>query len=180
MKGLSKFVIAFNQKVQKNKRGKYVYLNEIPLSSLSCIPTIHDAWFSGFIDAEGCFSVSFLKASSTYRIRMLVAQKGEENLPLFSRFILMFQTGRIEKHSKQHVYSYVVSGYINCKLLTPYFEKFPLITKKAKNYIHWCEIMDQIEKKKHLNSETLSLLIEKAKQINKLLLEKILSKKKEF
>lgn len=72
----------FNEKVRKNKRGKFVYLNEIPLSSLPCIPSIIDAWFSGFIDAKGCFTVSFLKASSSSRIRMLVAQKGEENLPL--------------------------------------------------------------------------------------------------
>ncbi|KAF8054281.1 aI5 (mitochondrion) [Scenedesmus sp. PABB004] len=167
IKGLSKFVTAFNEKVRKNKRGKYVYLNEIPLSSLPCIPSIIDAWFSGFIDAEGCFTLSFLKASSTYRIRMLVAQKGEENLPLLSHFILMFQTGSIEKHSKQHVYRYVVSGLKNCKLLSPYFQKFPLFTKKAKSYIHWCEVMTRIEKGNHLNEKNLFLLIEKAKQINK-------------
>jgi len=35
-------------------------------------------------------SGSFLKGMSTYGIRMLVTQKGRENLPLLSSFLLMF------------------------------------------------------------------------------------------
>lgn len=55
-------------------------------------------------------SGSFLKGMSTYGIRMLVTQKGRENLPLLSSFLLMFGIGHIEKHSKNNVFTFVVSG----------------------------------------------------------------------
>ena len=42
-------------------------------------PTLHDAWLSGFTDAEGCFNCSLLGNSTAYRFRYQVAQKGENN-----------------------------------------------------------------------------------------------------
>jgi hypothetical protein len=110
MKGLDKFLQAFNKKVATNKRGKYTYLNQIEKNTTACIPTVHDAWFAGFVENKGCFRVSFLKGSSNYGIDMFVAQKAVENLPRLSHFILMFHGGHIEKHSGDNVYRFVISG----------------------------------------------------------------------
>lgn len=166
IKGLLKFIKVFNTKVQKNQRGKYKYLKLLERITLPCNPTVHDAWFTGFMDAEGCFTVSFQKGSSTYRIRMVAAQKGRENLPTLSHFILMFHVGKIEKHSVDNVYSFIVSGQKNCAKVMFYFQKFPLKTKKNKSYFLWCELFSHIEKKDHQNPLLLASLIEKAKKIN--------------
>ena len=162
IRGLDKFTKAFNKKVPKNRHGKYFYLKEICRISTLCIPTVHDAWFLGFIDAEGCFTCSFLKGSSTYRIRRIVTQKHFENLPVLSHFIVIFGVGRIEKHSKKDVYSFIVSGLKNCKKLKFYFDTFTLQTKKAKRYTEWCELQDHIENKDHLDPTKIQSLIEKA------------------
>lgn len=139
----------------------------VPFCDLPALPQSSDAWLSGFRDAERTFTVSFLKGTSTYRIRMIVPQKGEENLPLLSQLILIFQAGHIEKHSKPHNFQYVISASRNCVKVKSYFEKFALHTKKATSYKLWCEILDHIKAKDHLNFEILPMLIEKRKEINK-------------
>lgn len=162
-KKFRKFLDAFNQKVFKRKKyGTVSYIQA------QYFPSLNDAWFSGFVDAEGCFSVSFLRGSSIYRIRCVVRQKGRENLPLLSSFILMFHTGSIEAHSKDHNYSFVISGKENCSQIFPYFENFPLKTKKAESYQLWKQIHQHLLDQDHLNKNLLPELIEKAKMINQI------------
>jgi hypothetical protein len=60
-----------------NKRSRAQAVELIP--SL-VTPTLHDFWLAGFTDAEGCFNCSFLGNSNAYRIRFLLAKKGEVNL----------------------------------------------------------------------------------------------------
>jgi hypothetical protein len=58
------------------------------------LPTLTDAWLSGFTDAEGSFSVSFLSNSlHAYRIRYLLAQKGSANKPIFLHLAALFGFG---------------------------------------------------------------------------------------
>lgn len=166
LKGLEKFLLIFNQKVQYHKRGKFSYLEEIPIQKKPNIPSLGDGWFCGLVDADGCFSVSLLSTSTRYRIRFLVTQKGAENLPLLSLWILLFQCGRIERHSKPNVFSYVVSGLENCMKVQFYFQQFPFQTKKANSFRIWCEFFEHFQKKEHLDSSLRPSLLEKAKTLN--------------
>lgn len=156
----------FNKKTTKNIKNKNIAVIRLIFSKI--LPTKQDAWLCGFTDAEGCFTISFLKATSTYRIRFLLSQKGAENLPILSSLILFFQTGTIEPHSKKQNYSFIVSGYKNCSCVLSYFDNFKLKTKKYKSYLLWKDIFIQIGSKKHLQNTELLLLIEKAKQINQI------------
>jgi len=165
-KRFTQILEVFNVKVTKNIKKKKI--DRIEAISSKIVPTQKDAWLSGFTDAEGCFTVSFLRGTSTYRIRYIVSQKGTENLPVLSSLILFFQTGSIEAHSQKQNYSFIVNGYKNCFRIFDYFERFQLKTKKHKSYILWKDIHNQIGEKKHLENEELSLLIEKAKQINQI------------
>lgn len=167
-KQLVKFLEVYNEKVQKNKSGKLGHLVPIKAELETASPHQENGWFSGFMDAEGCFSVSFLKGTSVFRIRMVVSQSSKENLPLLSEFILMFGTGQIEAHSVKNHYSYVVSGAQNCLHIYSYFEAHPLQTTKAKSFQLWKEIHQDILLQNHLKKEVLEILIEKAKQINQL------------
>lgn len=132
-------------------------------------PSLQDAWISGFTDAEGCFTVSFLRATHIYRIRFILSQKGIENLPILSNFILNFKTGTIESHSVgRQNYSFIINGVENCKTILPYFDKFPLKTSKLNSFKIWSDVLNKIQQKQHLNSKNLIDLIDKAKQINKI------------
>lgn len=165
-KKFPKILEAFNKKISLNKRGKLKNLPKLELLPFLGTPSLKDAWFSGFMDAEGCFSVSFLRGSSIFRIRCLVSQKGKENLPLLSLFLLMFKTGTIEPHSKENVYSFVISGAKNCSAVYPYFMEYPLRTEKQQSFVLWKEIHQEILKQNHLKNEVLQELILKAKRIN--------------
>lgn len=165
-KRFAQILEVFNKKAIKNIKKKKI--NVINFISSKMLPTKQDAWLSGFTDAEGCFSVSFLKGTSTFRIRYLVSQKGAANLPILSSLILVFQTGTIEPHSKNQNYCFIVSGYKNCSCILDYFENFPLKTKKNESYILWKHVLHQIGQKKHLQNAELLLLIEDAKQINQI------------
>lgn len=145
VQGLTRFIRAFNKKLENTpQKGKFHRLKKVSIISTPRIPTVNDSWFSGFIDAEGCFTCSFLKGTPTYRIRMLVTQKYIENLPVLRHFMVMFGVGNIESHSKKDVYSFVVSGLRNCQKVHFYFEKFPLFTKKRR-YSKWCELLFHIQ-----------------------------------
>jgi hypothetical protein len=165
-KQLMKMIEAFNIKAIKNIKKKNIKV--IKYVSSNILPTQEDAWLCGFTDAEGCFTVSFLGRTSTYRIRYLISQKGIQNLSILSSLILLFKTGSLEPHLKEQNYTFVINGYKNCFEVFNYFERFQLKTKKYTSYILWKDIHDQIGQKNHLQNEKLPLLIEKAKRINQI------------
>ena len=138
----------------------------IPKKPLNMSPLESNAWLSGFTDAEGCFTVSFLSNSNAFRLRYIISQKGDENLPILSHFILLFLAGKLEAHSHIYNYSYILSGNKNCYNIYDYFDKFPLKTKKALSLKLWKEIHLSISQKVHLQSETRKNLIELATKVN--------------
>jgi hypothetical protein len=109
-----KFVRAYNRKAQKNNLPLVDHVDSV------CFPCPNSAWTCGFTDAEGCFTISFL-LGTPFCIRYILTQKGENNKAVLQSFIHFFNTGAIEKHSKPHVYSYVMSACKNCFNVYPYF-----------------------------------------------------------
>lgn len=158
----------FNQTLQKSKYARKLGLSEIAPVISWPTPTTNDAWLCGFTDAEGCFTASFLAGSATYRIRYIVSQKGQINLPILSGLSLFFLTGVIEPHHNKDNFSFIVSGSANCLHVYPYFDKFPLKTYQLKSYQLWKILNDSIQRKEHLCPTTLPSLIEIAKQINQM------------
>jgi hypothetical protein len=147
-----------------NKRS-HAKLVEFKLSLVS--PTLNDSWLSGFTDAEGCFSCSFLGYSSAYRIRFLLAQLGEINLPVLTHITNLIG-GVVRPHFKAGVNELTVNGVRNMKGLFKYFDIFSLHTKKAKSYQIWREIHLAILNGEHLSKESRAALKAKAATINKI------------
>jgi hypothetical protein len=161
-KDFIKFLNIYNLKVSTSK----IKLDYVPLLKSNILPSVNDSWLSGFTDAEGCFTVSFLSNSNVFRLRYLVSQKGSINLPILSHLILLFNAGSIEGHSIKSNYSYILSGQKACFNIYEYFDKYSLKTKKLNSYLLWKDIHNCIVKKEHLDIEQRTILIEKAKKIN--------------
>jgi hypothetical protein len=149
----------------RDAAGAKIQLNYIPLISFSPLPSLKDNWLVGFTDAEGCFTVSFIN-NKTFRIRYIITQKGDINVPILSHLILLFNTGTIEAHSVKNTYSYIINGEKNCYSIYDYFNNNLLKSKKLESYIMWKEVHKSISNKEHLNPMLLSNLIERAKKIN--------------
>ena len=131
-------------------------------------PTPATAWIAGITDAEGCFTASLFSNSIAFNFRYIVSQKGDENLPVLSKLILVFGGGPVEAHSQKSKYSYILSGVKNNFKIVPYFRLHPLRTKKATSYRLWQSLHLDLLHKKHLSSlrGEKENLVEKAKNIN--------------
>jgi len=164
-KNFKEFLENFNFKTNK---GKIKNLSPIPIKIIfsEILPSLTDSWLSGFTDAEGCFTVSFLSNSNAFRLRYIISQKGDINIPVLSHLILLFKAGNLEGHSQKGNYSYILSGVKACYNIYSYFENFPLKSKKAISYNLWKEIHLKIIKKEHLDLEERKDLIDLAKKVN--------------
>ncbi len=158
----NEFLRVYNQKAIKGK----ILLDQIKPIKSSVLPDLKNSWLSGFTDAEGCFTVSFLSNSKAFRLRYLVSLKGDINVPVLSHLILLFNTGVIEAHSKKSNYSYVINGEKACYNVYDYFDKNSLKTKKFTSYLFWKEIHQHITNKNHLDPELRNKLIEMAAKVN--------------
>lgn len=130
------------------------------------LPSLNNGWISGLTDSEGCFTASFLSNSPAFRLRFILSQKGDLNLPVLSRFIELFQGGALEAHSIKGNYSYILSGANNSYNIYKYFAMHPLKTKKSKSYRLWRSLHVEILQKSHLIPERRAIMSEKAKRIN--------------
>ena len=139
---------------------------DVPIIDSEILPALDNGWISGLTDSEGCFTASFLSNSTAFRLRFILSQKGDDNLPILSHFIELFQGGAIEAHSIKSNYSYILSGVGKCYNIYRYFSRFPLKSKKAKSFHLWKSLHASILRKDHLVTEKRVFLSEKAKIIN--------------
>lgn len=158
----NKFIEAFNLKKINSKGTPIGYINAPNL------PRFDNTWLLGFVEAEGCFSVSFLKDSKTYRTRFIVSQKGDNNLPILSHLLLIFKGGMIDGNHKKDFYNFVLNGIVNVVLCYDYFDEnleyFQGIKKIA--YLKFKKLNESISNKEHLDPNLLSDLIRMSDDIN--------------
>ncbi len=151
---------------ENNKVNTKLPMEPVEIINNHILPNLTNSWLSGFTDAEGCFTVSFLKNSNAFRLRFILSQKGDSNLPVLSHLILLFKAGTLEGHSVKSNYSYILSGEKACYNIYDYYHNFSLKTKKFNSFKLWKEIHSAIIQKEHLNLEQRNILIEKAKKVN--------------
>jgi hypothetical protein len=130
------------------------------------LPTLNDAWLSGFTDAEGCFSLSLLSNSLAYRFRFILSQKWDINKSIFLHIATLFNVGAISQHSKDNNWQYTVNGVNNTLSILPYFDQYALKTKKKDSYLLWKELRLQLINKDHLNLESRKEMIKLTKRVN--------------
>ncbi len=169
----NKFLHAFNASKQKKmnkeaKKNESAFGPPVPYEQSQILPSLDNQWLLGFTEAEGCFTISLLSNSNAFRTRFIISQKGDINLPILSHLILLFQTGRIEGHSKKENYSFIVSGLKNVRQIYDYFDAnlFYFRTTKKTSYLEFKYVNNQLEHGLHLNDETRKQLITRCQSIN--------------
>ncbi len=111
------FMKAYNSKANNGK----IQVSVITPIQSTILPSLSDGWLSGLTDSEGCFT--FWSNSKAFRIRYLVSQKGDINLPILSHIIWLFKAGSIEAHSQNSHFSFIINGEKACYNVHPYFDK---------------------------------------------------------
>lgn len=150
-----------------NHTEKNLIFNDIPV-----IPTLNDAWLSGFTDAEGSFNVSIINRkdvqkenSKRVKQRFILDLNNFYNNLLF--FNSLFQSGFISfKSNSSNQFRFTINSFKSISLLISYFSYFPLKTNKRINYDLWVLIYKKIENKEHLTTEGINKIKKIKKKIN--------------
>jgi hypothetical protein len=130
------------------------------------------AWYvTGFVDGEGCFSISFserhkLKTGIEVRPSFAVGQN-KRSLPVLERIHTYFGCGaiRFSRHDQTYKYEVRSIGDIR-KRIIPHFQKYPLQTFKLQDFAIFVWICDEIAASRHLNKDNLFAIIDRAYTMN--------------
>ena len=128
-------------------------------------------YISGYVDGEGCFSVSFSK-----REKMLV---GWETKPSFSvsqnedraqvLYLIqkIFKCGFIRRDFSDKTLKFEIRSLNELiNYVIPHFEKFPMYSDKQKDFELFKQICFLMQKEMHKNKKGLSKIITLAFQMN--------------
>jgi hypothetical protein len=135
-----------------------------------------EGWIVGFIDGEGCFSVSLHKNSTTkfgwQVMPEFVATQGESSLSALIKLKKYFGCGsifinkRYDNH-KEHLYRYCVRSFKDLNtVIVPFFKANKLQTSKVNNFEKFSEIIKLMESKEHLNKKGIKKIYEIASKMN--------------
>jgi len=120
-------------------------------------------WIVGFVDGEGCFSISIFKNVTTKSgvqvFPEFVVTQGAKSLSVLEELQSFFKCGKIYENRRtdnhrESLYRYCVRSLndIQNKII-PFFSKYPLRTAKNHDFVIFCEVVGLIDKKIHLTSE---------------------------
>ncbi|MBI2346783.1 MAG: LAGLIDADG family homing endonuclease [Deltaproteobacteria bacterium] len=122
-------------------------------------------WIVGFVDGEGCFSVTLQKMSSMKTgwqvFPEFVVTQGKSSLSALRDLQDHFGCGRIflnrrvDNH-REHLYRFCVRslGDLQQKVI-PFFQQNALRTKKREDFAKFVRIIEMMEKKRHLGEQGL-------------------------
>ena len=157
-----KFVKEFNTWVTKGR----IRLDTVKVKHTFILPSLNNHWLSGFTDGEGCFTCSINKEKG-FSFNFNISQKWEQNIKILEHLCVLFNGGKVSKHTSENAYEYRIGGLENCKNIFTYFDNYKLITKKSASYIAWKEVHADLLNKNHLDPVKRVELKEKARLINK-------------
>jgi len=134
-------------------------LNNKKFSTLSFQPKLNPWIITGFTDVDGCFTVNIvndknLKVGWSVKPNFQIKLHIREATLIFQLQTFFDGIGSISINENKNSIKWTVS---NLKDLITYiishFEKYPLLSQKAADFILFKLIINLINKKAHLNSE---------------------------
>lgn len=157
--GLKKIVSLINGKLRTPKIGQLDalinWLNKNHNANILLLPICDsslssDAWLSGFIDADGSFSVQHTKKENALKIKISCRLRVEQRMidPLtknsyfeilnkIATFLLCNLLTREQKATGNTYYTLTASSLESLKVIIDYFNKYPLYSSKYLDYKDW-------------------------------------------
>jgi hypothetical protein len=133
-------------------------------------------WIVGFVDGEGCFTISLHKnptTSSGWQImpEFIVTQgeKSKQALKVMRNFFgcgSLFVNRRDDNH-KEDLYRYCVRSQKELReIIIPFFKQYPLKTSKRDDFEKFSQVLSLMENSEHLHLEGVRKIIEIIETMN--------------
>ena len=103
---------------------------------------INTAWLSGFIDADGCFTIR-----NNYTLTVSIGQK---TIGILLSIKNKLQCGNVYYDKAGNTYNYAITDLKGIKIILGYLEKYPLKTTKHIDFLTFQKLARYIELKYHL------------------------------
>lgn len=120
-------------------------------------------WIVGFVDGEGTFSVSLNRNSTTTTgfqvFPEFVVTQGAKSLVVLQEIQGYFGCGKIYENRRydnhrESMYRYVVRSFNDLTtIVIPFFQRFPLRTAKQNDFQKFCEVIELMKERKHINPD---------------------------
>lgn len=134
--------------------------------------TLHSYWITGFVDGEGCFSVSFTirknrKFPLEVRPSFSVSQTGKRFCPVLKKLQESFHCGGIRYSASDGTYKYEVRSLDDLvKEIIPHFQKYPLQTPKREDFEKFAAVCSLMKKNLHKNKQGLREILDLSYAMN--------------
>ena len=176
-KGILALIALFNGNLVLDKRkvqvNKWLDTVNIKQKNNNVLPLIHNAWLSGFIDAEGCFNVTLFKRKSMtlgyqIKLRFMIDQKDSLDNMLFIKDQLnLFLTNRkLKKGTTGTMHRIESNSFVKVPFIIEYINRFRLKSKKQESFDKWVVVYELVKNKAHLTEEGLNVIRKLSKEIN--------------
>jgi hypothetical protein len=134
-------------------------------------------WIVGFVDGEGCFSVSIFKnltSKSGYQVfPEFVVTQGAKSLNVLEELQNFFECGKVyenrrKDNHRENLYRYCVRslGDIEDRII-PFFAMYELRTAKKQDFLVFCQVVKAMRNRNHLTSNGLISIRELAATMNR-------------
>ncbi len=125
-------------------------------------PVLNPYYVVGFVDGEGCFSISLCKNDDRLpEVRLIFEiELREDDVEILERIRDLLDCGRIyhldyARYAKwrPHVKLKVSNFRDISEKIIPFFKKHPLQAKKALQFERFCQVAELIKRKEHLTEQ---------------------------
>jgi hypothetical protein len=134
-------------------------------------------WICGFVDGEGCFSVSLIRNSTTsfgwQVFPEFVVTQGEKSRKALELIQNFFQCGSIYANNRHDNHKEMLLRYcvrsrkeLREKII-PFFQKYPLHTSKQSDFDTFVSIIKLMEKRIHQTKSGLRTIARKIQNMNR-------------
>ncbi len=124
-----------------------------------------ESWICGFVDGEGCFSVSLIRNQTTKHGWQLfpefVVTQGSKSRTCLERIKLFFKCGQIYENRRhdnhtEHLLRYCVrTRHDLLEKIVPFFRAYPLQTAKRKDFERFVKVLALMERNGHTTTSGL-------------------------
>ena len=128
-------------------------------------------WVVGFVDGEGCFSVSFNLSKRVARgieVRPSFSiSQNERSRASIDAFVGLFGCGAVRFSNADRTYKYETRNLSQLREnVIPFFQKHTFRTTKQNDFLLFSEICNLMAQGQHLNAQGLENIIHKAYAMN--------------
>ena len=128
-------------------------------------------YITGYVDGEGCFTVTFNKRSAMntgWELRpSFSVSQNEDRREVIDLIQIYFGCGYIRRDYSDKTVKFEIRDHNELIMkVIPHFEKYPLISRKQKDFELFREINTMIDHGKHLSTQGFVKIVELAYRMN--------------